>query len=750
MKRTILAVLFLIACAAAYVIVSAGIIQVKKSVEEQYDDSGQSLARVYSLIFENMLQQSQDALRVYTDGVRQELLSHPILNKDGITENSKSAEPSGRTDQTVVNYILQMRIRRPNIFSYMFFANTLGQMWNDNGGKTDVSDRPYFKEIVEKDKQESIGAAVVSRTSGQNVVHLARALRGNKGTLYGIIGAVISVERIEQLFTETMPDASLQPFVSDSSMVCILHPDSLPNSSTVQRKGDIEIYSSANGTDGKHSEKFYIRKISNAAWYVGVSASEEQLYGTYNRLNRAKKIVFASAVAAGLLLYTASLLSLARFSVIRREAAENDPVTELLTEASFEKQAQTILDSKETGEYALIEMDLNGFKFINKTYGIDVGNEVLREFSRIIKEQLKEYGGIIGRGYADHFYYFVKVSAGRDIFLERLLFVICDVSQAAGAFYRPFTPKYGVSFVTKNEGAIDSKKSVLQLIGEASTARKIAKRQPDRDFCIYNTEIEKRILKEQQIERNMKKALAQGEFFVVYQPKISLETEKIIGAEALVRWNSPEMGLLPPDEFIPVFERNGFIRQLDFAVYEMAFKFIRTMLDENRPIVPISLNMSRMHNDADVFVKEFMQRIKKYDIPPNLVEVEILERAVSNEKPVLQEVTETLKGLGFSVAMDDFGSGESSLNMLSTIPIDTLKFDQNFLRGKKDSESLRTFIASLVQMAQKLQRKTVFEGVETKEQRDFLKSINCDSVQGYFYSRPLKENDFVSFLKQHL
>lgn len=749
MKRTVLVLLLLAACGAAYFLVSIGIEQVKKSVEEQYDDSGRSLARVYSMIFENMMQQSQDALRVYTEGVRHELLSHPILNEKGVAPSDKTAPPSQATDKLIVDYIRKERSRRPSVFSYMFFANANGQMWNDNGAETDVSDRPYFKDIVEDEKQESIGTAAISRTSGQSVVHLARAIRGNMGTLYGVIGAVIPVDRIEQLFNETMPSATLQPFVSDESMMCILHPESQPDVRSVQEDGDIRIYSSIDSF-GKHSEKFYIRKITNADWYVGVSVADKQLYGTYNRLNRAKGIVFASVTAALLLLYAASLLSLARFSILRREAVENDPLTELLSEATFEHQAQKILDSEEIGEFALVEMDLNGFKFINKSYGVEAGNDVLRQFSKIIKEQLKEYGGIIGRGYADHFYYFVKVPVDKDIFMERLLFVICDISQTVQKEQHPFTPKYGVSFVTKLDGELKSKKSILQLIGEASTARKIAKQQPDRDFCVYSTEIEQRILKEQQIERNMKQALANGEFFVVYQPKISLETEKIIGAEALVRWDSPEMGLLPPNDFIPVFERNGFICQLDFAVYEMAFRFIRTMLDEGHDIVPISLNMSRMHNDADAFVREFVRLIKKYNIPPNLVEVEILERAVSNEKPVLKEVTETLKSLGFSVAMDDFGSGESSLNMLNTIPIDTLKFDQNFLRGKKDSESLRTFITSLVQMAQKLQRKTVFEGVETKEQRDFLKSINCDIVQGYFYSRPLKERDFVSFMEQHL
>ena len=280
-------------------------------------------------------------------------------------------------------------------------------------------------------------------------------------------------------------------------------------------------------------------------------------------------------------------------------------------------------------------------------------------------------------------------------------------------------------------------------------AKQSIKYNNDQAYAVFNTNMAKRILQEQRIEQIMEKALARGEFFVVYQPKINLMTDKVIGAEALVRWNSPELGFLTPDKFIPLFENNGFIKKLDFAVYEMVFKFLRSQLDKKMPVVPISINMSRSHVNTQTFMKEFLKRIEKYDIPKNLIEIEILERSVANEKPILQEITKELHKHGFTVAMDDFGNGESSLTMLNSVPIDVLKFDQNFLKNNADSEKTEQFITSLMKMAQQLQKKTVFEGVETEEQRDFLKSINCDSVQGYFYSKPLMEEDFLKFLKEH-
>ena len=255
--------------------------------------------------------------------------------------------------------------------------------------------------------------------------------------------------------------------------------------------------------------------------------------------------------------------------------------------------------------------------------------------------------------------------------------------------------------------------------------------------------------------RDMENAVKNDEFFVMYQPKIELSTDKIIGAEALVRWNSsdPELGFLSPAKFIPLFEKNGFIEELDFIVYEKVFEFLRNQIDIGNNVVPISVNMSRNHTKQDKinnFISRFVSTFNKYNLSPDLVEVEILEQSVAADKIILQQVIDALHNNGFSIAMDDFGSGESSLNMLSSIPIDVVKFDQNFLRNNSSLEESSDFITSLVDLGKKLNKKTVFEGVETKEQRDFLRSINCDVVQGYFYSKPLSENDFIQFVKDHI
>ena len=251
----------------------------------------------------------------------------------------------------------------------------------------------------------------------------------------------------------------------------------------------------------------------------------------------------------------------------------------------------------------------------------------------------------------------------------------------------------------------------------------------------------------------MEQALEDGEFFVMYQPKVSLSNDKIVGAEALVRWKSKTLGIVMPDDFIPIFEKNGFITKLDYYVYDQVFNFIQKKLDERVNIVPISVNMSRNHDKPEKFMHDFMELFNKYNIPPQYIQIEILERSVMDNTS-LKDITEMLHKEGFTVAMDDFGSGESSLNMLTKIPVDVLKFDREFLNASTDKygrveKKSEKFIHTLVELSRSLEKQTIFEGVETQGQIDFLRSIDCDQAQGFFYSKPLTERDFVEFIRLH-
>ena len=244
----------------------------------------------------------------------------------------------------------------------------------------------------------------------------------------------------------------------------------------------------------------------------------------------------------------------------------------------------------------------------------------------------------------------------------------------------------------------------------------------------------------------MEKALLEREFVVYYQPKINMETEKIIGAEALVRWISKDKGFMNPGEFIPVFEKEGFIIELDFFVLEEAVKIIRDWLDNNKNPITISVNQSRVHLSNPYYIERLKNLINKYQIPTKFIELELTE-SLFMDIDVALETVKKIKELGFSVSVDDFGSGFSSLNMLKSMPIDVVKIDREFLNESENSQKAQKIISKIVEMAKELDMEVICEGVEKIEQAEFLKSIGCYYAQGFLYAKPMPETEFFDKVK---
>ncbi len=240
----------------------------------------------------------------------------------------------------------------------------------------------------------------------------------------------------------------------------------------------------------------------------------------------------------------------------------------------------------------------------------------------------------------------------------------------------------------------------------------------------------------------MRSALINKEFIVYLQPKIDLSTRQISGAEALVRWLPPDENLIPPKDFIPLFEKNGFVVELDFYVYEEVFKVLRKWLDEKRCLVPISLNVSRIHLRDYNFVPRLTSLINKYNLPTDLIELEITESTFFENINQLLKVISELKHYGFTFSIDDFGSGYSSLNILKDLPIDVLKLDKGFFPRDNISKKEKIIVSTIVDMAKKLDIRVISEGIETIEQCDFLTNIGCDMVQGYLFAKPMPISEF--------
>lgn len=422
-----------------------------------------------------------------------------------------------------------------------------------------------------------------------------------------------------------------------------------------------------------------------------------------------------------------------------KQVAYMDILTGASNLVKFKMDAETLLKTKAT-TYVMLCFDVDKFKFVNDMYGYDSGNGLLVYLANIFMDDLDQ-DEAFGRISADNFVCLMKFK-DQESMKKRLDYLYHKIQS-------PSAPLKNFGKVTINCGIylVESvSDSITSMIDKANMARKMVKKQNGKIMAYYDESMRQQVIKQKEIENTMVAALAHQEFVVFLQPKISLETDKIIGAEALVRWKHPKKGLLPPVDFIGLFERNGFIIPLDYFVFEEVCRHMRIWLNQKLPVYPISINVSRLHLRDDSYVDQYERIAKKYEISPSLIELELTESIIFDNIQELLIQMQRLKEIGFMLSIDDFGAGYSSLNMLKEIPVDTIKLDREFFSNGGVNEREKVVIGNMVNMIQELHMKVLSEGVETVEQAEFLKKIRCDMAQGYLYARPMPIEEYQEAL----
>lgn len=422
-----------------------------------------------------------------------------------------------------------------------------------------------------------------------------------------------------------------------------------------------------------------------------------------------------------------------------RRAMEHDSLTGLWNKRKFIKGAEKRIGDGKDNTYLLAVLDVERFKVINDRFGIPVGNQTLKNIADNIAAIFKGHG-IYGRSTSDEFVIMTLDTEQNRELLEKAADM--DV-QIHNTTYYKVPIKVGVCPIRYSEmNGMD----VANFIDRAKIVNSQIKGHQDKKIKYFTKKMGEKIDRENELETIMRKSLKNNEFLVYYQPKYSLNDNKIIGAEALVRWQHPAKGLISPGDFIPLFERNGFIVDIDFYVYEQVMKMLKARIAANKPVVPISMNVSRCHLSSPTFTSQLEELTRKYDLPKDTIEMEITESIFSDEDKAAVALMEDLKNRNFTLSMDDFGSGYSSLNLLRELPIDVLKIDKAFLDKTTDSTRSRVIVEEIISMATKINIRTVCEGVETEQQRDFLKEAGCNIAQGFFYARPMPQEDFENLL----
>lgn len=419
-----------------------------------------------------------------------------------------------------------------------------------------------------------------------------------------------------------------------------------------------------------------------------------------------------------------------------RYQAKYDILTGLYNKNTFFRKTQKLITDNQGDEYTLIRLDIERFKVINDLFGMSEGNRLLQYVAELVQRVCKE-GCTFGRLEADNFVICMPFHDKKDIL---------DTVEAIGEGARNYDLNFEVTINIGIYSITDKTTSVDLMCDRAKMALNTIKGNYMKSYAVYDEILRETMLREQVIVNEMDAALEKGQFSIYMQPKYDLNTEQLIGAESLVRWLHPTKGMISPGIFIEIFEKNGFITKLDHYVWERTCMFLKECREKGIEQKPVSVNISRMNLYNPELANELEGLVEKYDLDPELLELEITESAYMENPMYLLTAMEQLQNKGFVILMDDFGSGYSSLNMLRNVPVDILKVDMNFLQGEDKYGRGRSILKSIVNMSKDIDVPTLIEGVETKDQVEFLREIGCSQVQGYYYARPMPLDEYKALL----
>lgn len=440
-----------------------------------------------------------------------------------------------------------------------------------------------------------------------------------------------------------------------------------------------------------------------------------------------------------ILLLCINLFNISRSKRRIQDLLYRDELTGLDNINRFYVRAEELLA---TGKYAVVYCDIDRFKLINDTFGFEEGDEVLRAFGSILQKSMEDRE-CCARLSADNFVMLRHYKQWETLAAD-LMHIQAVLNKWRGE--RGIIPyEIAVSFGVYQADAGETN-DMKQMLDFANYAMRSAKTAAGGSCFLYDEQMRNKALFEQGLEGRLVSAMEQGEFEAYYQPKVDMDTGRIVGCEALVRWNHPEQGLLMPGSFIPFFEKKGLIVRVDLHMFEQVCRTVRRWLDEGRPAVTVSCNFSQMHFGHDGFAGQVSEIADRFQVPHHLLEVEITESSIADAPESVSSALTELKMRGFQIAIDDFGSGYSSLGQLQRLRADVLKLDRSFVCAGLQGPREQIVIENLVNMASELGMEVVCEGVETQVQVKVLQDIGCHIAQGYYYYRPMQTAAFEQLL----
>ncbi|MCC0738191.1 GGDEF domain-containing protein [Clostridioides sp. ZZV14-5902] len=474
-------------------------------------------------------------------------------------------------------------------------------------------------------------------------------------------------------------------------------------------------------------------------WYFVLIVPEEAVLGELNKLN-----IF-TIIMTFIIIFIIGIITWILYTIRRKyikqieDIAYLDNITNGINSTKFSMLIKPLISKSPDSTYMMIAINIKDFKLINDCFGSEKGNNALKYIYNVLEKNIINDEEFVCRHDADLFYLFIKNRAVLEV-LELLYKIENEINYFNKDKENPYFLRISVGIYTIENHNED----LITIQDHVNTARKSFNKTHKSDFNFYSDIEKNRLIFEKELSNLMEKGLADKEFFICLQPKVDIKTGKIRGAESLVRWNSVEKGMIYPSDFVPLFEKNGFICELDLYVLEETCKLISKWIKECKELLIISVNVSRQHLKDKLFLEKYEMICNKYNVPTWLIDLELTE-SIFLESPEAIDVIDDIHSKGFKCSIDDFGFGYSSLGILKDFKVEIIKLDRSFFVNKNDIERGKVVVESIIELSRRLGMKVIAEGIEEVEQVHFLRSIGCDYVQGYVFSKPLSISEFEEF-----
>lgn len=645
-----------------------------------------------------------------------------------------------------------------SLFKRMGIILPNGAAITTDGKEFDLSDRDYFQRAMKGEKVAS--NSLVDKDDGV-LINVFAAPIIHKGEIQGVTFATKTQEELSDVLKIQSFNGKGYSYIINTlgePIVKTNHPNSIGEYQNLftsfeehgmnfdemkQLKKDIKNEKTGMlnfDRDGENQQLCYT-KIGINDWYIVSEVATHEISA------ESDKLITNLIILMVLIVIATAAISLWIVNVFRMNAeklkrmAFSDSLTGYANWNKFSIDVKNILNESKDQKFAIIALDINKFKIINDMFGTRVADDTLRHVATTIEKSLhqEECGARTG---SDVFHLLLKYE-NDDILINRIHTIKNEIKD----FIEGYKIEIFVGIYIFEDRTIDIK----VLCDRANISRKIAKKKNELYYNFFRNENRLELIHEKEIENIMADAIENSEFEVYLQPKYCLKSNQIIGAEALVRWHSSQYMTLFPNEFIPIFEKNGFIRKLDLYMFEKICVLIHRWQQESNQLsnLSLSVNISRVHLSDQSLSEKLLGIANHHQVDPKRIEIELTESALFLDIKKMIEIMDRIKKAGFQLSIDDFGSGYSSLSALKDLPADFVKIDKSFLDDSVNDERGKHIIQSMIAMIKGLGLQTIAEGVETKDQLEFLRSVNCDIVQGYYYSKAIPIDKFEELvLKQ--